>query len=78
MPVYEYKCTKCGDKFEFLLLPGREDKVVCPKCASGDIEKQLTVFRSTKNSRSSSGADAQGTCCGMSNPCDSPKKCCGS
>ncbi len=78
MPMFEYKCNKCGDKFEFLILAGREEKVVCPGCNSEDIEKQLTVFRATKNSRSGSGSGLQGTCCGMGEPCDSPKKCCGS
>jgi len=76
MPMFEYKCNKCGKKFEFLQLSGRDEKVVCPECNSGNIEKQLTVFRAKKNSRS--GSDSQGTCCGMGEPCDSPKKCCGS
>lgn len=33
MPIYEYKCEKCG-KFEFLHGAGEEALVQCPKCGS--------------------------------------------
>ena len=35
MPLYEYKCSKCGHKFEGIVSVGsRDDSVVCPKCGS--------------------------------------------
>ncbi|OPZ63790.1 MAG: Zinc ribbon domain protein [Firmicutes bacterium ADurb.Bin506] len=33
MPIYEYKCEKCG-KFEFLHRAGEEVLIRCPKCGS--------------------------------------------
>ena len=32
MPIYEYKCQKCGYKFEELVIEEKETK--CPKCNS--------------------------------------------
>ena len=31
MPIYEYRCKGCGEKFEALVF-NRDDKVSCPKC----------------------------------------------
>jgi putative FmdB family regulatory protein len=34
MPIYEYNCKKCGEKFEmFRGLFENDDKVACPVCA---------------------------------------------
>ena len=43
MPIYIYKCVKCEEVFELLQLPGREEKVICPKCNSDDCSKQITA-----------------------------------
>ena len=42
MPVFEYRCSTCGDEFEHLVLnsspvPG------CPSCESQDIEKLMSM-----------------------------------
>ena len=34
MPLYEYKCKKCGHKFEALVSMERRDEVKCEKCDS--------------------------------------------
>lgn len=41
MPIYEYTCTSCGDDFE--LLVRHDTRVVCPRCASADIERRLSL-----------------------------------
>ena len=33
MPIYEYKCRKCGAEFE-QLLKRADEKVNCPECGS--------------------------------------------
>ena len=43
MPIYEYKCQKCGHEFEFLIVP-TSDKPSCPKCKSVKLEQQLSMF----------------------------------
>ncbi|MBC8485111.1 MAG: zinc ribbon domain-containing protein [Bacteroidetes bacterium] len=41
MPIYEYKCTKCNERFEKLV---KIDEIVkCPEC-EGDVEKQISTF----------------------------------
>lgn len=42
MPIYEYRCKGCGNKFE-RLVRGKE-KVTCPKCGKGSPDKLFSVF----------------------------------
>lgn len=33
MPLYEYRCPKCGERFELLRsLSERDDETECPRC----------------------------------------------
>ena len=41
MPIFEYSCRKCKNKFEELVR-GKE-KPACPKCESKDLEKLLSL-----------------------------------
>lgn len=42
MPIHEYACDACGERFEQLV---RHDTVVaCPRCASRALTRQLSVF----------------------------------
>jgi putative FmdB family regulatory protein len=48
MPIYEYKCRECGDKFEKLvrsatLSPATIVEVRCPKCSSPKVERQVSL-----------------------------------
>ena len=43
MPVYEYKCEKCGFVFETIILKQKEEEMLrCPKC-EGDVKRILSV-----------------------------------
>jgi putative FmdB family regulatory protein len=42
MPIYEYECRTCGERFEALLF-GNE-KAACPTCEGADLEKQHSSF----------------------------------
>ncbi|HBC45998.1 MAG TPA: hypothetical protein DCZ43_03025 [candidate division Zixibacteria bacterium] len=57
MPIYEYKCHKCGEKFEIFTLSQSDTSVICPKCGSENIERVMSSFASTgTNSGQSSGS----------------------
>jgi putative FmdB family regulatory protein len=44
MPIYEFRCLKCNDCFEFLLMnPDDQVELRCPKCKSEDFERVLSV-----------------------------------
>ena len=48
MPIFEYKCIKCGHKFEELIF--NDKKVKCPKCGSISLEKLISNINLVKNS----------------------------
>jgi putative FmdB family regulatory protein len=41
MPIYEYSCRSCGNRFDFLLL-GKEE-VECPACGGKELERQFSA-----------------------------------
>jgi len=64
MPIFEYKCEKCGHKVEFLEKSGGKNKHVCEKCGSSDMQKLFSGFSvGQSNSNSQSGLSCPtGTC----------------
>lgn len=43
MPIYEYRCTRCDNEFELLLLKSSAVPA-CPSCESQDLEQLLSGF----------------------------------
>lgn len=40
MPIYEYECQKCSEKFKDYLSPGEEGKTMkCPKCGNDKVKR---------------------------------------
>jgi len=62
MPVYEYRCKNCNQKYE-IFYKGKEDKekIVCPKCSSRKNKKLLSGF-SAGNSNSFENPCSSGSC----------------
>ncbi len=56
MPIYEYKCQKCGEKFELRLgfFHNKKD-IKCPQCGGEDPERVFSPFMSGSGSGSDSG-----------------------
>ena len=44
MPLYEYKCRKCGKRFERLVSPGQGTGIACDACGSPETEKLVSGF----------------------------------
>ncbi len=67
MPVYDYKCRKCGAVFEkFLRSLSAAVAITCEKCGSGKVEKLVTCCAI------SSGGKSEGTASShSSNSCGS-------
>lgn len=63
MPIYEYRCTECGEEFEkFVRSMMSEVEVTCPKCGSQKAEKKISLFGSSGGSTSTVGAPAASGC----------------
>ena len=44
MAVYDFKCTKCGTKFEVTChMDERKSKALCPKCGSHKVKQQFSA-----------------------------------
>lgn len=68
MPLYEYTCRACGERFEILqrLLEGA-DGLECPACGDHRVEKQFSTFASgAGGSSASTGFSAPSGGCGGS------------
>jgi len=45
MPIYEYECKSCGEKFEaFRSINDADSEVKCPKCDTKNSERVFSVF----------------------------------
>ncbi|MCX2727851.1 zinc ribbon domain-containing protein [Thermomicrobium sp. 4228-Ro] len=45
MPIYEYRCQRCGYRFEKLVrLSQAAQPVVCPNCGTDETERLLSAF----------------------------------
>ncbi|MGC8890059.1 MAG: FmdB family zinc ribbon protein [bacterium] len=43
MPLYDYRCLDCNDKFEVLVKNSLEE-VICPNCGSKNVKKTYIFF----------------------------------
>ena len=66
MPIYEYVCRACGNRFEQLQRSLRAAAPDCPECGAGQPVKQFSTFsatvRETPAQRCSLGPCAGGGC----------------
>jgi putative FmdB family regulatory protein len=61
VPIYEYVCQDCNERFEKLVRSWGEQPR-CPACDSGSVEKQLSTFAFAGGGHAP--AAASGSCCG--------------
>jgi putative FmdB family regulatory protein len=50
MPIYEYRCAGCGERFEELVR-GPDTTVACPACAGVEAERLLSTFAGVGGSK---------------------------
>jgi putative FmdB family regulatory protein len=55
MPIFEFTCRGCGQRFETLVTASR--RATCPNCKSGDLEKLFSTF-ATRGAGGATGSAA--------------------
>ena len=43
MPIFEYLCNACGNRFDEIVRKPEDDPSFCKYCSSPDIERQVTA-----------------------------------
>jgi putative FmdB family regulatory protein len=45
MPIYEYRCEKCGKDFDlFVRSATQQSEPECPRCGSTEVKKAVSLF----------------------------------
>jgi len=56
VPLYEYRCQNCGQKFEKLVrISSRDQEVTCPSCGSCRSQRAISLFATSSGSTAGSG-----------------------
>ncbi|MGQ9501681.1 MAG: FmdB family zinc ribbon protein [Anaerolineae bacterium] len=65
MPIYEYVCQDCGERYE-KLVRSEVDKVelICPRCGSRQARKALSLFGLRATAAPSQGTSTSAPSCG--------------
>jgi len=59
MPIYEYRCQECGEKFEKLVRFSTSiSEIECPKCGGRNVGKLISAFSARMSSTATASASA--------------------
>lgn len=80
MPTYEYECLSCGYRFDAFQKMNDEPLKSCPQCQGG-VKRLITggtgiIIKGSGFHATDYRNSSDEPCCGMTNPCDNPKRCC--
>ncbi len=63
MPLYEYQCDACGEKFEKMIrFSEQNQRPECPVCQSKETHKLVSIFASSTTG--STGGSSSSSCGG--------------
>jgi putative FmdB family regulatory protein len=78
MPIYEYKCTRCGNIFEELVPRASDTTLPCPRCESSETQKLMSQFGGiVMGKMSSNPACSSGSVCPGAGACGAGSCCAG-
>ena len=62
MPIYEYKCIGCGERFELLRsISSSDTDISCPNCRAKEIQKVIIASPSSTTAPSSEACSSSGS-----------------
>jgi putative FmdB family regulatory protein len=62
MPIYEFQCSDCGEKFSEIRRMGEDSGGPCPNCGSENTKKLISSFSSITSGGSSGGCPTAPGC----------------
>jgi len=63
MPIYEYKCSSCGHRFDVLQRIGADGSdLTCPSCGAAKPDKMLSACATTGGGQNSYAPSTGGGC----------------
>ena len=74
MPLYEYQCQSCDNRFEFLVRAD-EQPAECPSCKGHALERVLSTFAAHAGGRQVSSKPAAAGPCGSCGHPGGPGAC---
>jgi len=48
VPVFDFKCQECGNKFDIMVSNRQKEEVRCPTCGAEKVQQLLSAFSSPK------------------------------
>ncbi|GBF35691.1 hypothetical protein DCCM_4820 [Desulfocucumis palustris] len=70
MPIFEFRCLKCGNLFEKLFLNRDEEvKIECPKCKSDSFERVISKTNYKMTQGKGGGPKISSKSCSSGNDC---------
>jgi putative FmdB family regulatory protein len=63
MPLYEYRCQKCGHEFEKMVRFSEASlSPVCPNCSSQETGKKISLFATHGGATATVSASSSSSC----------------
>ena len=63
MPIYEYRCTDCGNDFERLVRSMFSvETFPCPSCGSDHVKKAVSLFGTASGGSRDAAASSAASC----------------
>lgn len=60
MPIFEFKCSKCEEFFEVIVMGSDEKAINCPKCKSEEFQRVVSTTNYAMGSSAGSGGGSRG------------------
>lgn len=73
MPIFEYLCEDCGNKFEKLVRRPGAEEVLCPSCGQSHLDQQFSSFAAHSGGRDTFQGGGMPSC--PSGMCATPGLC---
>jgi putative FmdB family regulatory protein len=74
MPIFEYKCQDCSQRFEELVLNSKQAKPDCPQCG-GEAERLISTFAAKSSGDGASNASFSEPSAPLCGSCGVPGPC---